>query len=75
METQIHICVYILHMHLFLKDLEEMEDYVPLFHLFLGRMEGQLYKTAAGSKILIRRYIFNSKYYLQVLKYILKLDN
>lgn len=33
-----------------------------------------LYKTAAGSKILTGRYIFNSKYYPQVLKYILKLS-
>lgn len=32
------------------------------------------YKTAAGSKILTERYIFNSKYYPQALKYILKLS-
>lgn len=33
-----------------------------------------LYKTAAGSKIFSERYIFNSKYYSQVLNYILKLS-
>lgn len=31
-----------------------------------------LYKTAAGNKIFTERYIFNSKYYSQVLKYIIK---
>lgn len=67
--------VYMYYMHLFLKDLKEMEDYVPFFSSVLGEDRELLYKTAARSKILTRRYTFYSKYYLQVLKYILKLAN
>lgn len=66
------MCTYC--MHFFLEDLEEMEDYVPLFfQLFWERMEGP--STAPGSRILTRKYKFNSRYYLWVLKYILKLAN
>lgn len=40
------------YMHLFLKDLEEMEDYVPFYHLFLKKMKQCSTKQQLGAKYL-----------------------
>jgi len=67
MESQVYVCVYILHASR--KDLEETGNYVPFFHLFLGRMEECSTKQQLGAKYLPG----DSEYYLQVLKDTLKL--
>lgn len=61
-------------MYLFLKDLKEVEDYVPLLSCFWGGWRGAL-QNSSWEQNTSRRYIFNSKYCLQVLKDILKLAN
>lgn len=51
-----------------------MEDYVPLLPCFWGGRRGALQKSSWEQNTSTRN-IFNSKYYLQVLKDILKLAN
>lgn len=40
-------------MHLFPKDLHEIKDVVPVFHLFLGRMEESSTKQQLEAKYLL----------------------